>query len=70
MIRRFLRRLLFAQERIEMPDGETYVRHWPVSEKQPRPDGRWRRLGKKDRIADYRTGKGGVVRWIQRKLFD
>ncbi len=26
--------------------------------------------GKKDRIADYRTGKGGVVRWIQRKLFD
>jgi len=26
--------------------------------------------GKKDRIADYRTGKGGVARWIQRKLFD
>lgn len=47
MIKRFLRRFLFAQERIEMPDGEIYVRHWPVSEKQPRPDGRWRRLGKK-----------------------
>ncbi len=41
MIKRLLR-FLFAQERIEMPDGETYVRHWPVSEKQPRPDGRWR----------------------------
>jgi len=26
--------------------------------------------GKKDRIADYRTGKGGITRWIQRKLFD
>ena len=43
MIKRLLR-FLFAQERIEMPDGEIYVRHWPVSEKQPRPDGRWRRL--------------------------
>ncbi len=42
MIRRLLR-FLFAQERIEI-DGETYVRHWPVSEKQPRPSGRWRRL--------------------------
>lgn len=43
----WLRKLLVAEERIETPDGETYVRHWPVSEKKPRPSGRWRRIGRR-----------------------
>lgn len=47
MLRKWLRKILFAEERIEMPDGETYVRHWPVSEKKPRPSSRWRRIGRK-----------------------
>ena len=44
-IRRWLRRILFAEERIEI-DGEEYVRRWPVSEKEPRPSGGWRRIKK------------------------
>lgn len=41
----WLRKIFFAEERIEMPDGETYVRRWPTSEKKPRPSSRWRRHG-------------------------
>ena len=44
IIRRLLQRFFFAEETITAPDGTEYTRRWPVSEKQPRPDGRWRRL--------------------------
>lgn len=43
----WLRKIFFAEERIETPDGETYVRRWPVSAKKPRPSSRWRRVGRK-----------------------